>query len=141
MDKKEEHLKACADFIRWADDFTEKIYQPGLRDQLARLVRDLRELRDTEYYFESGERDLDRLYNRYLPYLKVIFNEYAAMQESNDYEKIQRLAVRLRPMLENVDTAVREITKILPQDEIDEAEARAKAEKIKAELDAVSKRQ
>ena len=134
-DLKEKHMKQAADFIRWAEDFREKIYHPDLRDLLEKLIRDLKNLRDTEYYFESGEKQLISLYERYLPYLKVILNEYRSMQETNDYEKIQTLSVRLRRMLENVDEAVKEINAILPQDEIDNARAEAKARKIKQMLD------
>ncbi|MCH4013175.1 MAG: hypothetical protein LKE64_02405 [Solobacterium sp.] len=134
-DLKEKHMKEAADFIRWAEDFRENIYHPDLSGLLEKLIRDLRNLRDTEYYFESGEKQLKSLYERYLPYLKVILNEYRSMQETNDYEKIQTLSVRLRRMLENVDEAVKEINAILPQDEIDNASAEAKAEKMKKMLD------
>lgn len=134
-DLKERHVKEAADFIRWAEDFREKIYHPDLRDLLEKLIRDLKNLRDTEYYFESGEKQLISLYERYLPYLKVILNEYRSMQETNDYEKIQTLSVRLRRMLENVDEAVKEINEKLPQDEIDNARAEAQARKIKQMLD------
>lgn len=134
-DLKEKHMKQAADFIRWAEDFREKIYHPDLRDLLEKLIRDLKNLRDTEYYFESGEKQLISLYERYLPYLKVILNEYRSMQETNDYEKIQTLSVRLRRMLENVDEAVKEINEKLPQDEIDNARAEAQARKIKQMLD------
>lgn len=134
-DLKEKHMKEAADFIRWAEDFRENIYHPDLSGLLEKLIRDLRNLRDTEYYFESGEKQLKSLYERYLPYLKVILNEYRSMQETNDYEKIQTLSVRLRRMLENVDEAVKEINAILPQDEIDNARAEAKARKIKQMLD------
>lgn len=134
-DLKEKHMKQAADFIRWAEDFREKIYHPDLRDLLEKLIRDLKNLRDTEYYFESGEKQLISLYERYLPYLKVILNEYRSMQETNDYEKIQTLSVRLRRMLENVDEAVKEINEKLPQDEINNARAEAQARKIKQMLD------
>jgi len=134
-DLKEKHMKQAADFIRWAEDFREKIYHPDLRDLLEKLIRDLKNLRDTEYYFESGEKQLISLYERYLPYLKVILNEYRSMQETNDYEKIQTLSVRLRRMLANVDEAVKEINEKLPQDEIDNARAEAQARKIKQMLD------
>lgn len=134
-DLKEMHMKEAADFIRWAEDFREKIYHPDLRDLLEKLIRDLKNLRDTEYYFESGEKQLISLYERYLPYLKVILNEYRSMQETNDYEKIQTLSVRLRRMLENVDEAVKEINEKLPQDEIENARAEAQARKIKQMLD------
>lgn len=134
-DLKERHMKEAADFIRWAEDFREKIYHPDLRDLLEKLIRDLKNLRDTEYYFESGEKQLISLYERYLPYLKVILNEYRSMQETNDYEKIQTLSVRLRRMLENVDEAVKEINEKLPQDEIENARAEAQARKIKQMLD------
>ena len=134
-DLKEKHMKQAADFIRWAEEFREKIYHPDLRDLLEKLIRDLKNLRDTEYYFESGEKQLISLYERYLPYLKVILNEYRSMQETNDYEKIQTLSVRLRRMLENVDEAVKEINEKLPQDEINNARAEAQARKIKQMLD------
>ena len=134
-DLKEKHMKQAAGFIRWAEDFREKIYHPDLRNLLEKLIRDLKNLRDTEYYFESGEKQLISLYERYLPYLKVILNEYRSMQETNDYEKIQTLSVRLRRMLENVDEAVKEINEKLPQDEIDNARAEAQARKIKQMLD------
>ena len=132
---KEKHMKQAADFIRWAEDFREKIYHPDLRDLLEKLIRDLKNLREMEYYFESGEKQLISLYERYLPYLKVILNEYRSMQETNDYEKIQTLSVRLRRVLENVDEAVKEINEKLPQDEIDNARAEAQARKIKQMLD------
>lgn len=134
-DLKEKHMKQAADFIRWAEDFREKIYHPDLRDLLEKLIRDLKNLREMEYYFESGEKQLISLYERYLPYLKVILNEYRSMQETNDYEKIQTLSVRLRRVLENVDEAVKEINEKLPQDEIDNARAEAQARKIKQMLD------
>lgn len=124
-DLKEKHMKQAADFIRWAEDFREKIYHPDLRDLLEKLIRDLKNLREMEYYFESGEKQLISLYERYLPYLKVILNEYRSMQETNDYEKIQTLSVRLRRVLENVDEAVKEINEKLPQDEINNARAEA----------------
>lgn len=138
MAEKEAHLKACADFLRWADSIQEEIYSPDIRSHLLHLMHDLRDLRDTEYYFESGERDLDRLYKRYLPYLKTILQEYITMQESNNYEQIQHLTVRLRAMLVNLDEAVRAINALLPQDEIDEAEAKARAEELKRKLDEMS---
>lgn len=134
-DLKEKHMKQAADFIRWAEDFREKIYHPDLRDLLEKLIRDLKNLREMEYYFESGEKQLISLYERYLPYLKVILNEYRSMQETNDYEKIQTLSVRLRRVLENVDEAVKEINEKLPQDEINNARAEAQARKIKQMLD------
>ena len=39
-DLKEKHMKQAADFIRWAEDFREKIYHPDLRDLLEKLIRD-----------------------------------------------------------------------------------------------------
>ena len=95
----------------------------------------LRDLRDTQYLFDSGEKELIRLYDRYLPYFLTILDNYISLQESGNYEAISSNTERLITTVSEMVSAIRAVIRILPQDEIDEANARAKAEELRAMLE------
>ena len=78
--KKELHMKQAAEYIIYLEETKEKIYDKNLQEQLAVLIRQLRDLRDLQYWFDSGERELDRLYDRYMPYLNTILENYMMLE-------------------------------------------------------------
>ena len=93
------------------------------------------DLRDVQYLFDSGEKELIRLYERYMPYLLDILHQYQALEESGNYEAIQKSRTQLEKTLETMNDTIRTVSKILPQDEIDEANARARAEELRRLLE------
>lgn len=139
-DLKEKHIAEAGRTIVWLDGIREDIWNPQVRMDLEKLCDRLRSLRDTEYYFESGEKDVDRLYTRYLPYLHEILKEYLQLQETHDFEKVQKMTVRLREMLRRLSAVINDIEKSLPEDEIMDAQAEADGKKRLNQLQTGSKK-
>lgn len=126
---KRQHIQSAGDYISRLSAFCEQIDALELRDRLFALIRQLRDLRDLQYLFESGEPQLKQLYDRYLPYLNTILVQYVRMQHSGSYEAIQKLRHQLDDTLALLTQAVKKTAEILPEDEIAEARAEAQAKK------------
>lgn len=132
---KEEHIRLAGSYIAFFREESEKIYKADVRRSLTALIRSLQELRDTEYIFESGEKELIKVYDRYLPYLKSIVSDYMKMQEAGNYEAINKVSDQMIHAFEVFGDAMDQVRRILPQDEIDQANAEAAARKMKEALD------
>ena len=93
-------------------------------------------LRDVQYLFDSGEYELDRLYDRYLPYLLLVIGNYAEIEETgHDPSEVQKVREKLLKALDTLIDVILNIRDILPQDEISKARAESGAKKKKEELD------
>jgi len=132
---KQKHMDQASDAIIYLNNATEKIYSISIKEKLATLKRKLQDLRDLQYWFDSGEKELDRLYNRYIPYLKTIIENYIKLETSWNHDELERVRNKLLHTLDEFIDTIRVISEILPQDEIDNANAEAKAKKAKEELD------
>lgn len=138
-DLKQERIDAANTFIQKFSSYGEKIRNSEIRSLLEQTSRNIRDLRDVQYLFDSGEKQLVTLYTRYLPYLATILEEYVLIENSGNYDASVKGAHKLSDTLTLLNRTIREITRLLPEDEIDEANAQAKAEKIKEMLNAVSR--
>ena len=132
---KNRHLKQAGEYISYFLDSAGKAYDQEVCAGILSLNRSLQELRDTEYLFESGEKELIKVYDRYLPYLKNIIADYLKMQDSGNYQALRKLSADLLHILNVFSETLNQVRNILPQDEIDEANAKAAAEKMKAAMD------
>ncbi|MBR2811077.1 MAG: hypothetical protein IKD69_06835 [Solobacterium sp.] len=134
-DKKELHMQQAGEFRSHLTERQEKIRNPEIREKLDTVIRKLGDLRDLQYWFDSGEKELDRLYERYMPYLVTILDSYIKLENSWNHEELDKVKAKLAGSLQQFADMLGEIMTILPQDEIDEAAAQAKAKKQKEELD------
>lgn len=132
---KEDRILHAGKLLKELDDRKESIRSESIRSLLTETRRAIEELRDAQYLFDSGEKELIRLYERYMPYLLDILQQYQALEVSGNYEAIQKSCVQLENTLTQMNDTIRAVTKILPQDEIDEANARAKAEELRRLLE------
>ncbi len=132
---KEEHIRQAGQYIAFFRNSADQIGRNDVREQLLKLLRTLTELRDTEYVFESGEKELNKVYDRYLPYLRQIVENYLRMQEAGNYQALLELSEKLKHIFAVFTDTLNNVIRILPQDEIDEARAQAAAIKLKEELD------
>ena len=139
-DRKELHMKQAASYIVYFEEAKDRIHDADVENGINELLRKLRDLRDLQYWFDSGEKELDRFYDRYLPYLNTIVENYIKLESSWNFEEIQKIRVRLTDALKQFAEITAAIMKILPEDEISEASAEAKARKAKQELDEAYKR-
>lgn len=134
-EKKEIHLNSAAHYLKTFTNTADHIHHSEIREELYRTIRVFRDLRDTEYYFESGEKELDQLYNRYLPYLNDILENYLNLETSWNASELKKVRFKLIKMMRKMQETMKEIQRILPEDEISEASALAKAKRKKQELE------
>ena len=135
---KEEHMAAASRYITKFQEYAEEMPNNAIRASLNETIRELRELRDMQYWFDSGEKELDKLYDRYLPYLDEILQKYIRLQTFIRFAEVKKLRDRLASSLQTMNDTIRNIRLILPQDEIDDASYTAKAKKAKEQLDALT---
>ncbi len=132
---KEDRILHAGKLLKELEDMKASIRSESIRSLLSETRRAVEELRDAQYLFDSGEKELIRLYERYLPYLLDILKQYQALEVSGNYEAIQKSRTQLEKTLAQMNDTIKTVTKILPQDEIDEANARAKAEELRRLLE------
>lgn len=133
--KKDLHMKQAAEYIIYLEETKEKIYDKNLQEQLTVLIRQLRDLRDLQYWFDSGERELDRLYDRYMPYLNTILENYMKLETSWNNKELEKVKKQLTKILPEFTETMRVITQLLPEDEMADARAEVKAREAKEQLD------
>ncbi len=129
--EKNERMVRMSRFIAELSDKRDTVSSGLIRKSLDHLIRQMQDLRDTMLLFDSGEKELIRLHERYLPYLFEILEQYVRLEESANYEAIVRNESQLADTLKKMSETVRSVREILPLDEIEEANARAKAEQLK----------
>ena len=134
-EKKELHMKQAGGYISYLEETKEKIYDKKMKEELSLLIRQLRDLRDLQYWFDSGERELDRLYDRYMPYLNTILENYLKLEGSWNFTELEKVRGQLAKILPEFRDTMRVIMEILPEDEMADARAEAKAKEAKEELD------
>ena len=138
---KEAHLQKSRDAIIQIYETQEKIRSREVRDKLDELLRALKNLKDTQYLFDSGEKELDKLYDTYIPYFMLVIGNYQDLEAvGHDPAEVEDVRNKLLKALDTLIDAVNEINTILPQDEISDASAQAKAEKWKKEYDRLTKK-
>jgi hypothetical protein len=135
---KQEHIQAANAYIRKYEEVKDSIANEELRSHLDALFRSLRDLRDTEYLFESGEKDVSRLYDAYLPMINQILEDYGKLSSAAYYSRYPKIKNRLIQTVDLLKEAVDMVNRELPQDEIREAAAQTKAVKMKQKLDQAS---
>ncbi|MSS57766.1 hypothetical protein FYJ51_02460 [Erysipelotrichaceae bacterium Oil+RF-744-GAM-WT-6] len=131
MTDKEERLNQAAEQIRLLEQYSAKIRNENVQTSLRSLISVLGSLKETQYLFDSGEKELKKLYARYLPYLDQILAQYLEISESGNYEAVLKSERELQRTLSSLTDAVRKINLILPQDEAADAAASMAAEKMK----------
>ena len=137
-DKKQKHLDQAADILKQLYKHMDNIRSAAVIRKLEQLIDRIKDLRDTQYLFDSGEYELDRLYERYLPYMLAVIGNYADIEETgHDPEEVERVRKKLIKGIDTMIDAIPNIRDILPQDEISSARAEAEAKKRKEELDAM----
>lgn len=135
-EKKAEHLEKAAKTLTSLYRHMDKIRSARVIRKLEQLIDRIKDLRDTQYLFDSGEYELDRLYDRYLPYLDLVIGNYAEIEETgHDPAEVERVREKLIKAIDTLIDAILTIRDILPQDEISSAKAEAAARKKKEELD------
>jgi len=132
---REDRILHAGKLLKELEDIKASIRSESIRSLLSETRRAVEELRDAQYLFDSGEKELIRLYERYLPYLLDILKQYQALEVSGNYEAILKSRNQLEKTLAQMNDTIKTVTKILPQDEIDEANARAKAEELRRLLE------
>lgn len=134
-EKKEQHLQQARDILKDFYEYYDHIRNPEVKQKLEYLIGSIKDLRDTQYLFDSGEKDLDRLYDRILPYLKLVIGNYIELEDSWNTEEIANTRPRLLKAIDQVSESVDLIRKSLPDDEVTMAKAEAQAKKAKQKLD------
>ena len=134
-EKKQLHMKQAGEYISYIESAKDQIYDGVIKNQLALFVRRFRDLRDLQYWFDSGERELEKLYDRYLPFLNMILENYIKLETSWNFSELEKVKDKLIKTLNEFMDTLQIIMDILPQDEISDATAEAKAKEKKAELD------
>ncbi len=134
-EKKELHMKQAGGYISYLEETKEKIYDKKMKEELSLLIRQLRDLRDLQYWFDSGERELDRLYDRYMPYLNTILENYLKLEGSWNFTELEKVRGQLAKILPEFRDTMRVIMEILPEDEMADARAEVKAKEAKEKLD------
>lgn len=132
---KEERMNKAASFIAAFEQVRLELRDESLQEALGMTIDRLRELRDVQYLFDSGEKELIRLYDMYLPALLKIVQDAVKMETAGNYRAIVDMRARLKKTLATFRETLKHITAILPQDEIDQANAAARARKAKEELE------
>ena len=135
-DKKEDHLEKARKTLIGLYKQMENIRSASVIRKIEQLIDRIKDLRDVQYIFDSGEYELDRLYDRYLPYVMLVIGNYADIEETgHDPEEVERVRAKLIKVIDTLNDAILTIRDILPQDEISNAKAEAAAKKKKEELD------
>jgi hypothetical protein len=128
--KRQEHLDKAAKTLTEIYRHMESIRSASVLNKLEMLVNRIKDLRDVQYLFDSGEYELDRLYDRYLPYMLLVIGNYAEIEETgHDPEEVERVRKKLLRAIDTMNDAILNIRDILPQDEISSAKAEAAAKK------------
>lgn len=130
-DYKKYHEAQANRFILKLDAYQTSIYNQYLQSKLNDLKQTLQDLKTSQYYFDSDEIDLTRLYSQYLPLLDTILEQYLKFQEAGAYEKTALLTGKIFAMISRLQTTIQNIKDLLPEDEIAEAKASAQARKQK----------
>lgn len=134
-EEKEARLTRANDYIRTVNGYAERIRSEEVKQALLEVSHSLGNLRDAQYLFDSGEKELIRLYERYMPYFIDILAQYETIENSGNYEALQKHRTALLKTLKEMNGVIKTVTTILPQDEIDEANARAKADELRRMLE------
>lgn len=134
-EKKELHMKQAGGYISYLEETKEKIYDKKMKEEVSLLIRQLRDLRDLQYWFDSGERELDRLYDRYMPYLNTILENYLKLEGSWNFTELEKVRTQLAKILPEFRDTMRVVMEILPEDEMADARAEVKAKEAKEKLD------
>ena len=135
METKEERIEFAGKAMREITDFRSRVRSRELTAAADDVYLALRDLRDMQYLFDSGEKDLIRLYKRYLPYFLDILTQFISLQDSANYDAIRQNEQQLLKTMNQIALMIRNIAKLLPEDEIDEANARAKVEELQRRLE------
>ena len=140
-EKKEMHLQKSRDAIIQVDAIQHKIRRPEVKAKLDEVLRAMKNLKDTQYLFDSGEKELDKLYDTYIPYFLLVIGNYQDLEATgHDPREVREVGDKLIKALDTLIDSLNEINYILPQDEISEASAQAKAEKWKRKYDRLTKK-
>jgi len=132
---KEEHMNKANSYIRNYVNRTETLQNKELKSHLLQMVDALRDLRETQYVFDSGEHELDLLYDKYLPYLDKILEEYRSVSTAVNYSEVRNVREKLYSTIDTMTSTIYSIKELLPQDEISAAKAEADARRMKEELE------
>ena len=89
-EKKDLHMKQAAEYIKYFREAEERIYDKDVREQMELLIRRLQDLRDLQYWFDSGEKELDRFYDRYLPMLNMVLENYIKLETSWNHNELKK---------------------------------------------------
>ena len=136
--KKEEHLQKARESLIRLYRLKEPIRNQAVLEKLDRLIDRIKDLKDVQYIFDSGEYELDKLYDRYLPYLMAVIENYGELEETgHDPDEVERVRNKLLKALDTMMDTIVQIRDILPLDEISDAQAEHWAKKKKEELDAM----
>ena len=135
METKEERIESAGKAMREIADFRSQVRNRELAAAADDVYLALRDLRDTQYLFDSGEKDLLRLYERYLPYFLDILRQFISLQDSANYSAIRQNEQQLLKTMNQITSMIRNVAKLLPEDEINEANAKAKAEELQRRLE------
>lgn len=140
-EKKEMHLQKSRDAIIQVDAIQHKIRRPEVKAKLDEVLRAMKNLKDTQYLFDSGEKELDKLYDTYIPYFLLVIGNYQDLEATgHDPREVREVGDKLIKALDTLIDSLEKINYILPQDEISEASAQAKAEKWKREYDRLTRK-
>ena len=141
-DVREAHLQKSREAIIQITEIQDQIRSKEVRDKLDEVLRALKNLKDTQYLFDSGEKELDKLYDTYIPSFMLVIENYRDLEAvGHDPAEVEAVRNKLLKALDTLTDAVNEINVILPQDEISDAAVQAKAEKWKKEYDRLTKKE
>ena len=135
VDFRQKHMDDAARHVAFLIDMSDSIHNIEVKERLRVLANRINDLKDTQVLFDSGERELDQLYDRYLPYLQTIILNYQKLEGSWNFEEIQRVRGMLMHSTEQLMDSIQEIKRILPQDEMSMASAEKKAIEAKKQLE------
>ena len=135
MEDKSGRIAAAGSALHTMETYIVQLRSRELAEAAEDVHHALRDLRDTQYLFDSGEKELVRFYERYLPYYLDILRQFVSLQDSANYEAIKTNEAQLIKTMRQMSSMIRSVTKVLPQDEIDEANAMAKAEELRRRLE------
>ena len=142
MDFRQKHMDDASRYVAFLNDMSDSIHNIEVKERLRVLANRINDLKDTQVLFDSGERELDQLYDRYLPYLQTIILNYQKLEGSWNFDEIKRVRGMLMHSTQQLMESIQEIKKILPQDEMSMANAEKKAMGAKKQLeDKYGKRQ
>ena len=142
MDFRQKHMDDASRYVAFLNDMSDGIHNIEVKERLRVLANRINDLKDTQVLFDSGERELDQLYDRYLPYLQTIILNYQKLEGSWNFDEIKRVRGMLMHSTQQLMESIQEIKKILPQDEMSMANAEKKAMEAKKQLeDKYGKRQ